>query len=935
MASVAAPHRLAEESGLRVLAQGGNAVDACIAMAASLCALYPHMTGLGGDGFWLVADGRGKPRAVQACGPAALAADPAFFLSRGLSAVPPRGPLAAVTVPGAVAGWDLARRISADWPGRQSLDRLFADARRLADGGSPVSRSQAALCARHAAELSAQPGFGTQFMPGGRAPRAGETQRQPRLADLLRRLAAEGLDSFYRGSVADDLAADFAELGSPLAAADLRGYRAAEVDPVALELSIGTVYNLPPPSQGVAALAILGIAERLGPLSADTAAGIHNLVEATKLAFAWRDRSIGTLPIGRDALDEFLSPASLDALAARVDPDRAAPWPAAADAGDTVWFGAADDAGRVCSVIQSIYWEFGSGVVLPRCGILAQNRGQAFSVDPGPRRIAPGAFPFHTLNPALAVLRDGRTVAYGSMGGDGQAQTQAALLARFAWSGFDPAAAVGAPRWLLGRTWGEDSAALRLESRFPPEVAAGLAERGHPVVAVGDYEDAMGHAGMVVWQPNLPSRAAHDPRGDGAGADRPAAVDGAAARMHRTVAGLASFGEDGGGCTRLLYDGAWRSARAWLAELWGSWGLRVDGDRVGNLYGRVAGRDPALPPVLCGSHLDTVRRGGALDGAYGVAAAGAALAALVERHGPPARAVEAVAFAEEEGSRFPLAYWGSGNLAGLWDAGAPPDLRDADGLSLADAMAQAGFGQAGQADPRRGAVACYLELHIEQGLVLERAGLPIGVVQAIVGQRRLGVRLAGQANHAGTTPMEFRRDALAGAAEMIALVERSALAAGRGLVATVGRIEASPNTGNVVAGAASFSLDLRHSDNGFLADYAARLEAELRAVARRRGLDIAIEPALSVDAAPMDSGLGGVIRDCCRQRGLAWLDLPSGAGHDAQVMSRICPSAMVFVPSTAGVSHSPYEHSSVADLDNGLAVLGDALYQLAWKGALP
>jgi len=969
---VAAPHREAEAAGAAVLAEGGNAVEAAVAVAAALTAVYPHMTGLGGDGFWLVAEPGKPPVGIQACGPAARAASATWYRDRGLETVPPRGPGAALTVAGAVGGWIRALELSRSWGGPLPWSRLFADARRMALQGVGISRSQAALTLSKWDELSVQPGFAAAFAPKG-VPEIGHVLVQPRLAAVFDQLG-RGLDDFYRGDLAKSVAADLEALGSPLSLPDLADYQARFVDPLSVDLSVGTVWNLPPPTQGVSSLAILALFDHLGIAAPEGFDHIHCLVEATKKAFAWRNAHVGDPAAMTADPRAFLAPAALDALARTIDRKNASPWPHPAVPGDTVWFGVIDAAGRAVSCIQSLYWEFGTGIVLPETGLLWQNRGSGFTLGPGPNRLEPGRLPFHTLNPALARLKDGRTVAYGTMGGEGQPQTQAAFLTRYAWFGSDLAAAVAAPRWLLGRTWGEDTMSLRMESRFAPATVQTLAEAGHAVEVVEAFDDRMGHAGAVVHWPDGRTEATHDPRGDGGGL---AVADPAPWHLHRILTDLAAFGAQAdGGVTRRLYDQAWQDARKWLAQEFAALGFEVRDDRVGNLYGRLSGVEgsvveklskrnedrlwqakveaktaaypqvredfreaSALPKpaavVLTGSHFDTVGHGGWYDGAYGVAASAVALADLARRFGPPLRTVEVVAFCEEEGSRFPLAYWGSGSVAGRWPEGHGDSQKDASGIPLTQAMADAGFGRPDQADPRRTDLAAFVEVHVEQGIVLERSGHRVGVVTAIVGQRRWLVRVTGEANHAGTTPMGLRKDALAGAVEMMTLVEAEARRRGDPLVATVGFVDVDPNTPNVVPGTTAFTIDARHTDAPALASLCAFLEAEFRAMADRRGLGLTLEPRMAVAPAALDPGIQGLIRSSCDQRGLAFLDLPSGAGHDAQVMAGVCPSAMIFVPSRNGVSHSPREFSSHQALADGLAVLTDVLYQLAWKGTTP
>jgi len=282
-----------------------------------------------------------------------------------------------------------------------------------------------------------------------------------------------------------------------------------------------------------------------------------------------------------------------------------------------------------------------------------------------------------------------------------------------------------------------------------------------------------------------------------------------------------------------------------------------------------------------------------------------------------------------------LAYWGSGHLAGRWPADHGDSQKDSAGVTLSEAMRLAGFGRADQADPRRTDLAAFVEVHIEQGIVLERSGDKIGVVSAIVGQRRWLVRLTGEANHAGTTPMNLRQDALAGAVEMMALVEAEAKLRGEPMVATVGFVDVTPNTPNVVPGSVSFTVDARHTDNAELKSFCSFLETSFAEIARRRGLRRVVEPRMAADPVAMDQGLQAIVRMSCEARGLAHRILPSGAGHDSQIMASLCPTAMLFVPSRKGISHSPLEFSTQQALVDGMSVLSDVLYELAWKGTKP
>ena len=519
-AVVAAPHVAAVAAGRDVLIEGGNALEAMVAMAAAIAAVYPHMNHLGGDGFWLIREPSGRVRALMAAGPAGSRATPQLYREHGHDVIPPRGPLAALTVPGAVGGWALALEAAKAHGGKLPLASLLAAAIRHAHEGIAVTRSQAQLTAEKLAELKDVPGFAAVFLPDGKPPEVGAVLRQNALAATLDHLALAGLDDFYRGDIGREIAADLERIGSPVTRADLDRYRATVAEPLSLRLEAGTFYNTPPPTQGLASLIILGLFDRLRIAEAEGFDHVHGIVEATKRAFRIRDRVV-TDPARIEApVDRFLEPALLDRETARIDRRKAAPWPAPAGEGDTIWMGAADASGLVVSYIQALYWEFGSGCVLPATGVLMQNRGASFSLERGAvNPLQPGRLPFHTLNPALAVLRDGRIIAYGTMGGEGQPQTQAALFTRHVQFRQPLDEAIDRPRWLLGRTWGSTTTTLRLESRFDGNLVDRLLSAGHEIDVLSEaYSDIMGHAGAVVLHANGTLEGAHDPRADG-GAD--------------------------------------------------------------------------------------------------------------------------------------------------------------------------------------------------------------------------------------------------------------------------------------------------------------------------------------------------------------------------------------------------------------------------------
>lgn len=517
-----APHHLAAQSALAVMREGGNAIEAMVAAAATIAVVYPHMNGIGGDSFWVIVPPEGAPVAIDACGPAAGSATIDAYLARGLTAIPMRGPLAANTVAGTVGGWDKALEVAAtltpaNTP-KMALSRLLADAIQYARDGVAVTLSQENATRAKLGELRTQPGYAETFLIGGELPITGQRFHQPRMARTLTMLARDGLDSYYRGPLAAEIAADLVQVGSLLNAGDLSAYRAQRAVPLHLAHSAGDLYNMTPPTQGAVSLTILGLLDRVGLASveADGADHVHLVVEATKQAFKMRDGYITDPAYMRVDAQSVLAPDALDAAATRIQLGKASAWGKGQGPGDTVWMGCIDQNGLAVSFIQSIYHEFGSGVVLPRTGINWQNRGASFSLDTDHLlSLKPGKKPFHTLNPAAAKLRDGRTMVYGTMGGDGQPQTQAAVFTRHVVFGQPLQTAVTAPRWLLGRTWGQSSDSLKLEARFSQEIIDDLKHRGHDVDVLLPFDETMGHAGALVRFPDGTLEGAADPRSDG------------------------------------------------------------------------------------------------------------------------------------------------------------------------------------------------------------------------------------------------------------------------------------------------------------------------------------------------------------------------------------------------------------------------------------
>ena len=524
-----APHSLAAESAVDVLRDGGNALEAMVAAAATIAVVYPHMNSIGGDGFWVIRGPNGQTGGIDASGAAGSQATRAWYREKGIAGhIPFRGGIAALTVAGTISGWgaahDLSRRALG---GRLSLSRLLSDAVFYAENGIPVTTSQAASTQSKLAELKDIAGFSETFLVDGQVPKVGSRFTQTRLAKTLARIGKEGAETFYRGALSKQLVKELNKIGSPLIGKDLNRHQAQLVDPLTTtvktrsSLSAGStqIFNMVPPSQGLVSLMILGIMDRVkgwgfDPEGADF---VHAQVEATKLAFRVRDQHLTDRAFMRHSPESLLKPAFLDGLAAEVNMAVAAPWGSVTKPGDTVWMGVIDSEGIAVSFIQSIYHEFGSGVVLPESGVNWQNRGCSFSLDPNHiNTLVPGKKPFHTLNAGLAHCESGVSAVYGSMGGDGQPQTQATIFTRAFQFGDHPQLAIERPRWLLGRTWGIPSDTLKLESRFSPAVLNELRQRGHNLESIGDWDESVGHAGMIIRRANGVLEGGYDPRSNGA-----------------------------------------------------------------------------------------------------------------------------------------------------------------------------------------------------------------------------------------------------------------------------------------------------------------------------------------------------------------------------------------------------------------------------------
>jgi gamma-glutamyltranspeptidase/glutathione hydrolase len=508
---VTSPHRLASEAGRDVLRRGGNAIEASIAISAMLSVTYPHFCGLGGDAVWLVAAPERTPTSFLGIGQA-ISAVPCG------GDIPARGVGSVLTTACLVDSWRHALGFSErEWQGRLRLAELLEPAIHYAKAGFPISPSQAFWLDFRGGEFAKWPGFAALFAPAGQPPAIGAPFRQPELAETLTTISFKGPRDFYEGDLARRIASGLAAAGAAVSPKDMQATRTREAAPVSIDYRGLRLFAPPPPTQGLTTLAIMGV---LAQLSRDNiteggADDFHALVEAVKQAFL--DRSaIADPDFTPDPTSRLLDLARLDAKAAAIDARRALPWPHEANSADTVFPSAIDREGRAVSMLQSIYFDWGSGVVAGDTGILWQNRGAAFHPDPDhPNAAVPGKRPFYTLTPGIA-LRDGAPcLTFGTQGADGQPQTLAVLLTRLIDYGLGPEDALARPRFLLGRTFSDSNDNLKIEAHAGDDVLAALARRGHEVAPLPAFSPLAGQAGVLARDADGELTGAHDPRSDG------------------------------------------------------------------------------------------------------------------------------------------------------------------------------------------------------------------------------------------------------------------------------------------------------------------------------------------------------------------------------------------------------------------------------------
>jgi gamma-glutamyltranspeptidase/glutathione hydrolase len=520
---VTSPHSLASSAGVDVLRAGGSAIDAAIAASAVLAVVYPHMTGLGGDAFWLVHDGRtGEVSYLNGGGKAAAAASIAALSDRGVNEIPLRGVVpATLTVPGAVASWIAAHEVH----GRLPLSRVLDQAIGYAEEGFPVTARLAGFIRMMREDLLRQQEAAAIFLPDGTVPATGATLRNPDLATTLRMIARDGWSGFYGGPVAAEMDRFSKEAGGFFRLADLGKQTASWGAPLVGRYRGVEIYNTPPPTQGFSVIEMLNLLEPydLGGMDLLGDERVHLMVQAKQIAYHDRDSVLADPAFADVPVERLISKDYAHERRRLIDPARALRWDEVPSygslAGDTVYVAAVDREGNAASLIQSLYGAFGSCVVAGRTGVVLQNRSAYFSLDPiNPNRLEPGKIPLHTLIASIAK-RDGRLWSVlGCMGADGQPQIQLQLYSAMIDSGLDIQEAIELPRFLSGRfSLGEARDTLHMEGRFPAATIEALRRRGHIVNRWEAWNEMAGHAHGITCDPQTGTLSGgSDRRSDGA-----------------------------------------------------------------------------------------------------------------------------------------------------------------------------------------------------------------------------------------------------------------------------------------------------------------------------------------------------------------------------------------------------------------------------------
>lgn len=515
-AVICTPHAEASAAGMRILDAGGTAIDAMLAASAMLAAVFPHMTGLGGDALWMIHDR--KVRTIVGIGQAGQR------LPEG-GKITVRGPASVASTAGAMASWQTAATISRqEWGSTLGWGDLLEDAASMADRGTVVSQSQLFWQTLRQPLIQQLPDLHRLCKTGDRWLGEGDTLRQPELANTLRHLAKHGVEDFYRGELAEAFGAAFYRLGCGLTAADLAATQALEVAPISVRYRQGQLYNVAPPCQGLYTLQAMAALQHkpLAGVDNGSAQYYHYLVEAIKQGLLRRNAQLcDPLSTSWD-FAASLDDAQIKAYADAIDDQRAAPWNEPGRPADTIWMAATDAQGRTACLIQSLFHDFGSGCILGDTGVLWQNRAAGFNADPTHvNGWAPGKRPAHTLNPSCYLADDGRRWFFGTQGGDGQPQTQMVLATQLVDYQQPIDLALQTPRFLLGRSFFDSTDNLKLECDMRASTIDGLAAMGHEVEIIPAHSPMTGHAGIIAIDGADRRSAMHDPRGEGLALGQP------------------------------------------------------------------------------------------------------------------------------------------------------------------------------------------------------------------------------------------------------------------------------------------------------------------------------------------------------------------------------------------------------------------------------
>lgn len=514
---VATPHYLASSVGSAILMQGGNAFDSAIAISAALGVVYPHMTGIGGDAFFLMYDAAtGTYTGFNGSGKSAAQATPDFYRAKGLQTIPQRGILSAITVPGMVdAWWQVWEKY-----GRLPWEKLLEPAIAYAENGFPISRNLHFWMKKDEAFIRDSEPLSALYMASGELLKEGDRLVQKEMAGTLRQIGREGRDAFYSGAVMKKMLESIQRDGGLLQEKDFLSYAGEWVEPLSATYRGYEIFQMPPNSQGFTALMMMNMLENIEVSAIPRASAnfYHIMSEVIKKAFKDRDVYLTDPRFREIPLERLLSKAYAKELwqAIQTEPYKVSEYLSPAIGQDTAYAAVVDEEGNSVSFIQSLYFDFGAAYVPGDTGIIMQNRGSFFSLDPAcANALEPKKRSFHTLMPAMVSKAGKPYMLFGTQGGEGQPQTQLSILTGVLDYGLSIQEAISLPRWVYGRTWGEDGDALKLEHRLDDQVYARLKRWGHRVELVDHWDGIMGQAQGIVRDERGFLSGAADPRGDG------------------------------------------------------------------------------------------------------------------------------------------------------------------------------------------------------------------------------------------------------------------------------------------------------------------------------------------------------------------------------------------------------------------------------------